>query len=177
MYFCYKISIVKLRYLNLYDANGKLYLTGDDFISSYNKAKDTYTYTCTHILPKGQYYMVISSTYPSPPNNGPWSFFATSEPSIKLSRPEIAKLTSPSAGRMYVKYSNFSNATGYEVQYALNTAFTKGKRTVKVASYNKSFTGMQKGKVFYVRVRAYAIYGSGNKVYSPWSIVKQVKIK
>lgn len=69
------------------------------------------------------------------------------------------------------------DASGFQVQYALNKKFTKGKRTVKAGEYASSKTvKVQKKKTYYVRVRAYK-EKSGQVKYGAWSAVKHVKIK
>lgn len=79
-----------------------------------------------------------------------------------------------------IKWKKVDNAKGYEVQYALNKKFTKGKKTKNITVASKvSFTAkkLKKGKIYYVRVRAYNTSSKGSKVYGKWSTVKKVKIK
>lgn len=175
----YKSNIyIKLNYkafceLSLYNSNGTVAVKSEDFIENKNNATGMYTYTCTRILPKGTYYLEI---YPDWDRNinARYTFFATAEKAITLSRPKITSLTNSAKKSMAVKIASVSNRTGYEIQYATNSKFTNAK-TVK-SKYSKTISGLTKGKTYYVRVRAYAIYGAGNKVYSPWSIVQYTKI-
>ena len=69
--------------------------------------------------------------------------------------------------------------TGYQVQVATNKAFTKNKKSVKVAGYSKvskKITGLKAKTTYYVRVRTYKKIGR-TTYYSPWSTVKSVKTK
>ena len=50
------------------------------------------------------------------------------------------------------------------------------QRSKNAATTSKTFTGLKKGKTYYVRIRAYRTDG-GKKYYSAWSAVKSVKIK
>ena len=69
--------------------------------------------------------------------------------------------------------------TGYQIMFATNSKFTKGKKTVTVSGYSKTsrkVTGLKGGKKYYVRIRTYTTI-SGTKYYSPWSKSKTVTTK
>ena len=83
--------------------------------------------------------------------------------------------SSPKSKQLYISYGSQSGAKGYEVQYATNSKFrgAKSKRTSKT-----SFTvkGVQKNRVYYIRVRAYV--QRGKSMYrGDWSKTKKVRIK
>jgi len=70
-----------------------------------------------------------------------------------------------------------SRITGYQIQLATNSKFTKNKKTVNVKGYSKTSKKVKKlkgGKKYYVRIRTYKTV-SGVNYYSPWSKVKTVK--
>ncbi|MBE5925204.1 MAG: hypothetical protein E7271_12230 [Lachnospiraceae bacterium] len=78
-----------------------------------------------------------------------------------------------------VKWKKINGVKEYEVQYALNKKFSKGKKTKVVKSSQKSSLSikkLKKGKTYYVRVRAYALDGN-KKVYGAWSSKKKITIK
>ena len=69
--------------------------------------------------------------------------------------------------------------TGYEVMYATNKSFTKGKKTATIKKYNtnyKKVTGLKSGVKYFVKVRTYKTV-NGVKYYSTWSPVKSVTVK
>lgn len=69
--------------------------------------------------------------------------------------------------------------TGYQVQLATDSAFTKNEKTVTAKGYqttSKKVTRLQGGKKYYVRVRTYMKVG-GKKYYSTWSKAKTVTTK
>jgi hypothetical protein len=71
------------------------------------------------------------------------------------------------------------NITGYQIQYATNKKFTKGKKTVTVkgaANTYKKITKLTANKKYYVRVRTYKTV-SGKKYYSKWSKSRAVTTK
>ena len=72
-----------------------------------------------------------------------------------------------------------SRITGYQIQLATNSGFTKNKKLVKVTGYSKvskKITGLKSGKKYYVRIRTYKTI-DGTPYYSPWSAVKTVTTK
>ena len=72
-----------------------------------------------------------------------------------------------------------SRITGYQIQLATNSKFTKNKKTVTVKGYSKTskkVTKLKGGKKYYVKIRTYKTVG-GIKYYSPWSKVKTVTTK
>lgn len=72
-----------------------------------------------------------------------------------------------------------SRITGYQIQLATDSKFTKNKKTVTVKGYSKvskKVTKLKGSKKYYVRIRTY-MKVSGTKYYSPWSKVKTIKTK
>ena len=67
---------------------------------------------------------------------------------------------------------------GYQVQYANNPDFNKAitKTTKKNTSKKYLSKILKKKTAYYVRIRAFKKI-NGNKYYSPWSPVRQVKTK
>lgn len=72
-----------------------------------------------------------------------------------------------------------SRISGYQIQLATNSKFTKNKKTVTIKGYKKTsrkITKLKGGKKYYVKIRTYKIVG-GKKYYSPWSKTKTVRTK
>ena len=91
----------------------------------------------------------------------------------------LSSVKSTSKKKMTVKWSKQSGVSGYQVVYATNSKFTKGKKTVTVkgssAKY-KTVTKLSSKKTYYVKVRSYKTI-DGKKVYGSYSKVKKVKVK
>lgn len=69
--------------------------------------------------------------------------------------------------------------SGYQIQLATNSGFTKNKKTVNVSGYStvsKKVTSLKRKTKYYIRIRTYKTI-SGTKYYSPWSKVKTVTTK
>jgi len=91
----------------------------------------------------------------------------------------VSGLTASSKG-FTVKWKKLTSQTsGYEIQYALNSKFTSGKKTIRIKSNkttSKKVTGLKASKKYYVKIRTYRTV-SGKKYYSAWSKVKAVTTK
>ena len=77
--------------------------------------------------------------------------------------------------KIVVSWKKQKKITGYQIMYATNKKFKKGKkRLVKKANYK--FLIPKKGKYCYVKIRSYL--KKGKKVqYSSWSKRKKIRIK
>lgn len=91
----------------------------------------------------------------------------------------ISKLTKGKKS-FKVKWKKVSSqASGYQIQYATNSKFTKNKKTVTVKSYkttSKTVTKLKAKKKYYVKIRTYKKVGS-TTYYSGWSKYKTVKTR
>lgn len=69
-------------------------------------------------------------------------------------------------------------ATGYQIQYAADSRFTKETKTIAVGKQSTvryKVSGLKSKKTYYVRIRSYK--KAGKKVlYSSWSTVKKIRI-
>ncbi|MCD7764253.1 MAG: GDSL-type esterase/lipase family protein [Lachnospiraceae bacterium] len=95
--------------------------------------------------------------------------------------PQKTSLTSltPVSGGIRIKWSQVSNAAGYQIQLAQNKAFTSGKKTVNVkgaSTVSTTVNGLGSSKKYFVRIRSYKTIG-GKTFYSTWSSVKTTTTK
>lgn len=77
--------------------------------------------------------------------------------SLFLSAPENARGSRTGFTSIKVLWSKNTAASGYEVQYATDEAFTKSLRSLLIddpAKVSAQITGLTKGKIYYVRVRS-----------------------
>lgn len=91
----------------------------------------------------------------------------------------VSKLTAASKGFKATWKKQATQTTGYQIQYATNSGFTKDVKTVTVSknsTVSKSITKLKAKKKYYVRVRTYKTVGS-TKYYSSWSSSKYVTTK
>ena len=88
-----------------------------------------------------------------------------------------AKIKSLKASRkkLTVKWAKVKKASYYEVQFATNRSFTKGKDSYEEWGTKMTFKGKRK-KTYFVRIRA--VLDSYDKtVYGKWSSIKKKKTK
>lgn len=97
----------------------------------------------------------------------------------------ISRVTSPKSRTMSLIWKKDVQATGYQIQYAKNSKFTVGKKSITVTKKNavvkkstvtKKILKLTKNKKYYVRIRAYKKV-NGKKYYSAWSKTAKVKCK
>ncbi len=92
---------------------------------------------------------------------------------------KISSAKSSSKKKMTIKWTKDSKASGYQIVYATNSKFTKGKKTITIKSYKtykKTIKSLKSKKTYYVKVRAYKTV-SGKKYYGSYSSYKKVKVK
>lgn len=96
--------------------------------------------------------------------------------SLNLKTPKFGKIT---AGKNQIKASwkKIKNINGYQIQYATNSKFGKGKSiTVKKDKTIRTIKKLKRNKKYYVRIRCYKIVNN-KKYYSTWSKAKPVTTK
>lgn len=96
---------------------------------------------------------------------------------VSVSRVSLSSLTNISGRKMAVSFKKVSGAKGYQILYATNSKFTKGKKNVSTKLTSKTLTKLKKGTTYYVKVRAYKTDSAGNKVYGSYSKAKKLKIR
>ena len=139
--------------------NGKTLKKGTDYTVSYSNNKKIGTAT-VKIAGKGSYTGTITKTF-----------------KINPAKQEIQKLTAKSKA-FFVDWAQKGSATGYEIQYATNSKFTRAKKvTITNNKTDKTTVSKLSGKKkYYVRVRSYTTV-KGTKYYGAWSSVKNVTTK
>ena len=94
---------------------------------------------------------------------------------IKVDKAKTPTLTNVATRKLKISYTATKGANGYQIQYATNSKFSGATgKTTTAKSY--TISSLTKGKVYYVRVRAYIVDSTGNKVYGFWSNSKNIKI-
>lgn len=88
----------------------------------------------------------------------------------------ISSVKRNSAKKATVKWKKISGVAGYQITYAAKSNF-KGAKTKNIANTKTSYTitGLKKGKIYYVKIRAYKKDSNGKKVLGTYSAVKKIK--
>ncbi len=94
----------------------------------------------------------------------------------KPAKVKSLKVKNKKKKKAVLTFKKVSGAKGYQIQYALNKKFTKGKKSKFTKKAKYTVKKLKKKKTYYFRVRAYKIV-NGTKKYGKWSAVKKLKIK
>ena len=139
----------------------KILKEGIDYTVCYKDNKNAGTATLT-ITGKGNYKDSLKKTFKINPKGT-----------------NISKLSALSKG-FIAKWSKQSSETsGYEIEYATDSKFTKNEKKITVsgkANTSKKVTKLKSKKKYYIRVRTYKTV-NGKKYYSSWSKVKYITTK
>ena len=97
---------------------------------------------------------------------------------VRVARPVISGLSSPSKKAIRVRWTKNSLASGYMIQISTNSTFTANvKNYVVKGSYSAAtIKNLLAKKRYYVHMRTYKTVGGVN-YYSSWSVAKNVKTK
>ncbi|MFP3152991.1 leucine-rich repeat protein [Lachnospiraceae bacterium ZAX-1] len=149
--------------------NGKLvYATSDEKVAAVDK-KGKVTIKGT-----GAATITISATATNEYNA------ASIKATIKVApkQQSIASAKSVSGRKLVVKWKKDTKATGYEIQYSTDKKFKKSATTATIkknSTTSTTISKLEKGKVYYVRLRAYKtakVNGKNTKIYAAWSPTK-----
>lgn len=122
-----------------------------------------------------------ASTAPAPTASAPVETVTptaapTKTPVKAPKKVSISSVKRNSSQKATVKWKKISGVAGYQVTYAAKSNF-KGEKTKNVSNSKTSctITGLKKGTVYYVKVRAYKKDSNGKKVPGAYSAVKKIK--
>lgn len=126
--------------------------------------------------PEGIYYVTIGKSNAT----GNYTIEATAS---DIPTTTIKKVKNKRGNIMAVKFDlkNTQTVRGYQIQYATNKEFTKGKKSFEFENtdYLKSTYSMvvKKKKTYYVRIRTYLKDSRGDYYYSDWSPSREIRIR
>lgn len=92
----------------------------------------------------------------------------------KLTQPTISSVSNTAAGKVTVKWSANSKATGYEIKYVTGST-TKTVKVTSASTVSKVLSLLKKGSTYKISIRTYKTV-SGTTYYSAWSSAKSIKI-
>ena len=96
--------------------------------------------------------------------------------SAKSKKDQVRIITTKSMDEnsISIKYAKIRGAKKYQIVIAENKKCTKRKKIYYSKKLKKKITGLKEGKTYYIKVRAYKLYG---KTSGKWSKVKKIKVK
>ena len=127
--------------------------------------------------PAGPAPTAPTTTSPEPTAAAPTKTPAPTAVPVKApAKVSISSVKRNSSKKATVKWKKISGVAGYQVTYASKSNF-KGAKTKDVSKSKTSYTitGLKKGTVYYVKVRAYKKDSKGKKIPGKYSTVKKIK--
>ena len=89
----------------------------------------------------------------------------------------VSSLKNSKGGKAVLKFKKLSGAAGYEILYGTSKKLKADASTTTTKKTSVTLKGLEKGKTYYVKVRAYQTDSTGKAVYGSYSKVVSVKIK
>ena len=96
---------------------------------------------------------------------------------IKVGGTSITTLKNQAGKKAILKFKRTSNVTGYEIVYSTDKKFKKNCKTISTKKTSATLKKLEKGKTYFVKVRAYKKDSAGKRVYGKYSASKKIKIK
>lgn len=149
------------------NSQGKSLKSGRDYTVTYPSGTENVGRYAVEIKFKGNYTGTVKKSYTVVP-----------KPTT------ITKIEAKKKGFTVNWKKQLNQSTGYEVAYSTTSRFSKANTNTIVISKNttvsKKVSKLQKGKLYYVRVRIYTNVNIGGKekaLYSNWSNVKALVVR
>ena len=95
---------------------------------------------------------------------------------VKVAKASLTSAKNSKSKQILLKYKKVSGAIGYEISYSTDKKFKKAVTKKNTAKTSYTISKLKKGKIYYVRIRAYKMDSTGKKVYGKYSSVKKVKV-
>mgnify|MGYP000994006491 FL=1 len=95
---------------------------------------------------------------------------------VKVAKASLTSAKNSKSKQILLKYKKVSGAKGYEISYSTDKKFKKAVTKKNTAKTSYTISKLKKGKIYYVRIRAYKMDSTSKKVYGKYSSVKKVKV-
>ena len=95
---------------------------------------------------------------------------------VKVAKASLTSAKNSKSKQILLKYKKVSGAKGYEISYSTDKKFKKAVTKKNTAKTSYTISKLKKGKIYYVRIRAYKMDSKGKKVYGKHSSMKKVKV-
>lgn len=170
----YKFKLSKAKKLNVtfqsYLTNVELNIYNVDLDYDITHSIEAGTNKFSEVLPAGTYYMSFK-------NNASSGNYTLKVSTSDLKKTSLKTVKSPAKKQAKATWKKASGVTGYQIQIATNSKFTKGKKSYTTTKTSYTMKKLKSKKTYYVRIRTYTLAANGEKCYSDWSKVKKIKVK
>ena len=90
---------------------------------------------------------------------------------VKVAKASLTSAKNSKSKQILLKYKKVSGAKGYEISYSTDKKFKKVVTKKNTAKTSYTISKLKKGKIYYVRIRAYKMDSMGKKVYGKYSSI------
>ncbi len=132
----------------------------------------------TTVYAGSRYQYGIKAYYVNPMDNYNLGVVGPLKTTVRITT-RVLKEVNPYTGKLFVKWEGSKYFTGYEVQYARDSAFTQSVKTIKIkkaSTYQTTIDNLKSKTTYWVRVRSYHEF-EGVTYYGQWSNVMSAKTK
>ncbi len=136
------------------------------------------TWTDTKVYAGTRYQYGVKAYYSDPMDNYNLGLVGPLKTTVRITSRTLKSLTAGSK-KFTAVWDASGVFTGYQLQYATNSAFTAGVKTVSITdkkTASQTVSGLTSGTTYYVRVRSYHKF-EGMTYYGAWSAVKSCTVK
>lgn len=98
---------------------------------------------------------------------------------VRITKPQrvaAPSFASNENGRLKVKVDAVNGAEGYEIAYSTSKDFSSNVKKVSTYYTTKTLKNLQRGRIYYIRVRAYKVDSMDRKIYGKYSAIRGVKV-
>lgn len=95
---------------------------------------------------------------------------------VKVAKSTVRKLKNLSGKKLSITVKKLKDVKGYQIRYSSNSKMKSAKK-VQVTTPKVTVSKLQKGKKYYVQVRAYKHDSAKKRVYGNWSKIKSITIR
>ncbi|MCR5736631.1 MAG: transglutaminase-like domain-containing protein [Eubacterium sp.] len=95
---------------------------------------------------------------------------------LKNKKVKLGSVKSKKKKTLTIQWKKLNKVKGYQVIYAQNKKFTKGKKSVNLKKNSVTLKKLKSKKTYYVKVRGF-VKKDGKTFYSKWSKVKSARVK
>lgn len=136
------------------------------------------TWTDTKVYAGTRYQYGIKAYFSTPTDNYNLGEVGPLKTNVRITTRVLKEVTGYTE-KLVIKWEGSVNCSGYQLQLATDSAFTKGVRNITltdVKTYLWRVEGLTSNRTYYVRIRSYTTF-EGTKYYGEWSNVLSAKAK
>ena len=161
----------------IYSRAWNLISSGWTTFERWNNTTDT-EWTDTKVYVGTRYQYGVKAYFSDPMDNYNLGIVGPLKTTVRITTRELVQVR-PGSKEITVKWKPSKVFTGYQIQYATDSAFKQNATAIKIsdpATYWTTLKGLQSNTTYYVRIRSYQVF-EGMTYFGEWSNVLSCKVK